>query len=176
MTYELSAGERGSFIVGGRLAGPLKLVFGFVLGAAGAVLIWYITRKDLDSSEYYGLAIAGLIAFALICPAIIWTGIRKECLKLTVDGDTREVALSWQGVFARWMETLKFDQLEYFDVRAEGGRIRVWTLVLRTTEGRHLDVAKFREPNDAEREKEEANRALQRIAPDLKGTERNWRS
>jgi len=176
MTFELSAGERGSFIVGGPLAGPLKLVFGLLLGTGGAILIWYMVGKDIHSSEYYALAIIGLIAFALMCPVIIWTGIRKECLRVTVSADTRQVSLAWRGVFNSWTETRGFDQLEHFDIRAEGGRIRVWTLVLHTTNGESLDVGKFRDSGDADREKEEANRALQRIEPNLTGIERDWRS
>jgi hypothetical protein len=65
---------------------------------------------------------------------------------------------------------LDFDKAASFDVeRVGGGSVRTWQLRLDLKQGRPIVVAKFRSPEDAESEKQQANAVLHHVASSWKG-------
>ncbi len=168
MNYELRSGERGSFSLGGPIAGPLKVAIGLVLGVGSSALIWFVIGKEVEYFEpyndHYNFAVVVSAVVALLPPLYIWHGVGKECVCLTIRNVDRKVNITWRGLFSNRVETLGVDQVDYFDIRAEGGRYPVWILVLRRKGGDRMSlyVGKFRKSEDADRECEEANSFLRR--------------
>jgi hypothetical protein len=174
MTHELAAGERGSFVVGGRCAGPVKLGLGVLLGVFLATVIGSAIRSEtsyLDpANDYFPFAISVLLVIALTPPIVFWSFLGKECIHLILDRDKRKMTLWFQGLTGTWSEDLDFDKALNFGVDQGGtGTGRFWRLRLDQKEGRPIEVAKFRLREDAESEKQQANAVLHHVASSWKG-------
>ena len=176
MTYELATGERGTFSIGGRWAGPIKFGVAVLLGVFLAAVIGSAIRSGtryLDpANDYFPFAVSVLLVIALIPPIVFWSLLGKECIHLILDSDTRRITLWFQGLTGTWSEELSFDKASYFevvDVRA--GSSRVWHLRLDVKDGGPIVVAKFEARDDADREKQEANAVLHHVASSWKGDE-----
>ena len=176
MTYELAAGERGTFSIGGRWAGPIKCGVGVLLGVFMAAVIGLAGRNETrylePANDYFPFAVSVLLVIALIPPIAFWSFLEKECIHLILDGDKRRITLWFQGLAGTWSEDLGFDKASYFevvDIRA--GSSRSSHLRLDLTEGVPIVVAKFRMREDADREKHEAAAVLDYVSTSRKGDE-----
>jgi len=166
MKYELTGGERGSFThTTGPYSGPLRFAALAVVGFVFAAILKFVVGRQTPyfdpSNEYFPIAILLLALVAFGPPvAILWSD-SKECISLTVDHEVRKVVLAFRNLKGISEESYDFTEVERFRVeRRQHGSLSDWYLYLETTLEDEPVVAKFREAHDAERENDEANRAL----------------
>ena len=166
MKYELTGGERGSYThTTGPYSAPLRFAAFGVLGFVFAAILKFAVGRETTyfdpSNEYFPIAMLLLALVAFVPPlAILWSD-SKECISLTVDHEVRKVMVVFRTLKGISEESFDFAEVEHFRVeRRQHGSLADWYIYLRTTWENELVVAKFRDPHDAERENDEANRAL----------------